>query len=472
VQEAKRVAKSTVIYLFGSVATKLISFLLLPVHTQYIAPAELGYYDLATTYILLISSVLFLDIWSGIMRFMFNHQKLEDRYSVIYSGLVLFFSSTALYALLFFGITLFFPVQYKVYVFLYGLIICVQNLYSYVSRALGYNVLFAASGALSTLINVGLNLLLLTVFHWDYRALYLSYISGILVQCLLLEGKVHLLTRFRRGMIQSSLVKQLFRFSLPLSVNSVCYWLLTGYNKVVISSMGTEFNGYFAVATKFSLVLNLLSSCFSMAWQELAFGKSGQDAGTAQFYSKATNLYVKFLFCGALGLIPLVNLAFPYLVDPQYQSALSIVPIYILATVAGILSTFLNSILTAYLKTTSIFYCTLFACLTNVATVHLLIGPLGVQAACISLLLGYLVGDGIGIYAIKKQIPFQFDTKCFLYMVPLLMGFIFVYNRYGAIANLFMTLLALGIAALLFRKYLAQIGRIFRRVRSSRKTNK
>ena len=48
-QEAKRVAKSTVIYLFGSVATKLISFLLLPVHTQYIAPAELGYYDLATT---------------------------------------------------------------------------------------------------------------------------------------------------------------------------------------------------------------------------------------------------------------------------------------------------------------------------------------------------------------------------------------------------------------------------------------
>ena len=88
------------------------------------------------------------------------------------------------------------------------------------------------------------------------------------------------------------------------------------------------------------------------------------------------------------------------------------------------------------------------------------------------MLLGYLVGDGIGIYAIKKQIPFQFDTKCFLYMVPLLVGFIFVYNRYGAIANLFMTLLALGIAALLFRKYLAQIGRIFRRVRSSRKTNK
>ena len=95
-----------------------------------------------------------------------------------------------------------------------------------------------------------------------------------------------------------------------------------------------------------------------------------------------------------------------------------------------------------------------------------------VLAMLLFVLLGYLVGDGIGIYAIKKQIPFQFDTKCFLYMVPLLVGFIFVYNRYGAIANLFMTLLALGIAALLFRKYLAQIGRIFRRVRSSRKTNK
>ncbi len=107
---------------------------------------------------------------------------------------------------------------------------------------------------------------------------------------------MHLLTRFRRGMIQSSLVKQLFRFSLPLSVNSVCYWLLTGYNKVVISSMGTEFNGYFAVATKFSLVLNLLSSCFSMAWQELAFGKSGQDAGTANSIPKPPTSTSSFCF--------------------------------------------------------------------------------------------------------------------------------------------------------------------------------
>ncbi len=91
--------------------------------------------------------------------------------------------------------------------------------------------------------------------------------------------------------------------------------------------------------------------------------------------------------------------------DPQYQSALSIVPIYILATVAGILSTFLNSILTAYLKTTSIFYCTLFACLTNVATVHLLIGPWAFRRPVSPLLLGYLVGDGIGIYAIKNKFP-------------------------------------------------------------------
>ena len=83
------------------------------------------------------------------------------------------------------------------------------------------------------------------------------------------------------------------------------------------------------------------------------------------------------------------------------------------------------------------------------------------------MLLGYLVGDGIGIYAIKKQIPFQFDTKCFLYMVPLLAGFIYIYNSYGPLVNAGMVLLAVIISLLLFRPYLWVL---WQQIRHRRKT--
>ena len=67
--------KSSGIYFFGNILTKLISFLLLPIYTKFINPTDYGTYDLMIAYITFFTSVLFLDIWSGIMRFMFDYDK-------------------------------------------------------------------------------------------------------------------------------------------------------------------------------------------------------------------------------------------------------------------------------------------------------------------------------------------------------------------------------------------------------------
>ena len=64
--------KTSGIYFIGTVLHKLITFFLLPIYTKYIDKADLGTYDLATAYINFLCSILFLDIWSGIMRFAFE----------------------------------------------------------------------------------------------------------------------------------------------------------------------------------------------------------------------------------------------------------------------------------------------------------------------------------------------------------------------------------------------------------------
>lgn len=417
--ELKRLIKTTGIYFLGTVGTKLISFLLLPLYTAYLLPSQYGQYDVNITYATLFSSICFLDIWTGIMKFFFEQKEDKQQKDVIYSGILIFSISTLIYVLLISGFERFIGIEYPLGVTAYGFFLCLQNLYGYLARANGQNMLFAVTGMISTACNAGLNILLLVVFGWDYQALYVSYAAGILIQCIILERKIQLFRQFKKEYINKCIIGHLLRFSLPLCINSLCYWLLTGYNRIIIEDkMSTVMNGYYAVAAKFGGILVLASSCFSMAWQELAYRKYGKDKDTGKFYTQATNLYLNVLFCGFFILLPVIYFIFPYLVDESYAQAKSMVPISMLATLAGILFTFLGNIISTYKKNNLIFISTLAACLSNITVLHLLIGKIGVEAANIALLLGYVVSDGIRIKIIAREIDYHLNWKMFRYLLP------------------------------------------------------
>ena len=111
--------KSSGIYFFGNILTKLISFLLLPIYTKFINPTDYGTYDLMIAYITFFTSVLFLDIWSGIMRFMFDYDKVEDKYKSIFTGSSIFIISTGLYSISIFIFSRFIKVDYIIYIYLW-----------------------------------------------------------------------------------------------------------------------------------------------------------------------------------------------------------------------------------------------------------------------------------------------------------------------------------------------------------------
>jgi len=54
--ELKKLTKGTLVYLFGTIGSKLVSFLLLPLYTKYLPPEAYGIYDVNITYATLFSS--------------------------------------------------------------------------------------------------------------------------------------------------------------------------------------------------------------------------------------------------------------------------------------------------------------------------------------------------------------------------------------------------------------------------------
>ncbi len=430
----KSIFRSTIIYFIGSVLSKIIVFFLLPIYTKYIPASDMGFYDSAIAVITFFSSVLFLDIGSGIMRFMFERQELTDKNFPIYSGMAIFLSSLALYIVISLVVGFTVTIEYFIWIVLYGFITCLHTVISYIARGWGYNNLYALSGVVGTVVTIASNLLFILVLEWDYKSLYISQCLGVLVSTLVLEIKCKVVLNFRKNYFDKKLFMEMLKFSLPLCINSVAFWLLNSANKVIVTYMlGSDQNGYLAVANKFTSVLYLVSSCFQLAWQELAYSKENKlEATTGEFYTKAFDLYIRVLIAGLLLLIPLINIGltiYPSFIDQSYSSAISLIPLALAGTIMSILNSFLGSIFGGLKKNSVIFASTLSGAVVNVGLiVGLIYLDVGVMASNIAFLCGFSVAVLIRTIILKKLINLRVKYWYFIVAILLYCGVATVYN--------------------------------------------
>lgn len=450
--------KSSGIYFVGSVLTKLISFILLPMYTSYINPTDYGTYDLYISYITFLCSVLFLDIWNGIMRFMFDYEG-DDKKKAINSGTGIFLISCLLYTIIIIIVNQFMHVEYVQYLFLYGLLMNLQILMGYIARGYGKNVLYAASGLVGSIITIIFNVVLLVVAKMDYSALYIASCIGYVVNILIIIIGLKMPDLFSLKHFDKKIFKELLLFSLPLCVNSVAYWFLTSYNKIALANqIGTSANGLYAIASRFGSMISLFTSCFQMAWQELAFSKTAaQDGDLGKFYSVAIDEFIKVLGVGLTMLVPMIYIIYPYMIADAYSEGKELVPFYLLATLLSTLSGFIGNIFGAIKNNKIIFVTTLTGSIVNVVSVHMLIPVIGAQAANIALILGFFINILIRLLILKKELSIKI-TKHYIVIIAILFGMSTVaYFRYGMLQNIVVFLICAIGALILLRDEIKEI---------------
>lgn len=433
---AKKFIKSSAIYFVGNVLTGLISFFLLPLYTAKIATGDMGYYNASINYLNILIPVVCLVIWAAIMRFMFDFDTQEGRYGAVYNGLHIFGYSAAVYTLLFVALTVFANVKCLWLIYFYGLFTMLQYIYAYSARGLGYNTIYAVSGLVGSIVNCTSNLIMILVLHMSLESLYIAMTLGLATQVILMESKVQLLRHARGFHADKTVVKNMISFSVPLALNSASFWFLSGYNSVAIThTLGLEANGLYAVAAKFTTALNLVSTCFTLAWQEMVFSMGNEKEDKSAFYTKASNYYILFLFSGLLVLVPFVKLIFSFMVNDSYAASFMLVPLYLFATIASIYSNFLDNIFSAEKNTRIVLYSTLTAAAVNVIVFHLLVWRIGPQAANVSLLAGFLVNIGMRLVILRKSVTIRLNYGVIIGGTLLFVGVFYVYAKMGMLAN-------------------------------------
>ena len=458
--EWKKFITTSGLYFLGNILPKSFSFLLLPIYTKYLNPSDYGYYDVVIAYLSIITSVLFLDIWNAVLRFMFQNRG-DAKYNPVYSGGVIFLASILVYSIVLLSIQYFIEIKYFVLVFINGLSLTIQSYYSSVARGLRRNKVFAFSGIISTLIAAISNLIMIVFMGMDYSALYLSSIISIAVQLLILELSVKLIKNYSADRIDSALMKQIFLFAAPLCLNSLSFWLLSSYNRVAVASyLNVYENGLFSIASKFSAILVMASMCFSMAWQETAFSKNGTSEEKGVFFSNALNLYIKFILISTLIILPTIWVIFPYFIDSNYGKAKSYIPLYLIGTMMSILSNFLGTIFGNIMKPKIVLISTLMGSVVSIASMHGLITVFGVNGANLSFILGFTVTVVTRVILLNKFITLKLNYRLVFLGTISVVCWVYLYHILNFTLAMLLILISFVLGLLVFKN---EINRLLNR---------
>jgi O-antigen/teichoic acid export membrane protein len=453
-----RFIKSSSIFFIGNMLSKVIVLFLLPLYTAYIKAEDYGYYDLSVTYITVITSILFFDVWSTIMRYMYDSHNSEYKYKVVLSGSGIFAASSFMYIVVGIIVSCLTDVQYLFLIFLYGITNNLMLMVTFVTRGFEKNTDFAISGIINTIMMATANIIMLVMFKMDFSSLYIAAILGFLCQISYLEWRIPMIRNIHFQLFDKQLTIDMLRYTLPLCLNSVAYWLLTSYNRIVISQvLSVSDNGIFAVGNKFSAMIALGTTCFTYAWQDISFARKIDDSANGVFYSKACELYLRFLCLGAVLAIPVIKIIFPLMIDETYWIAAALVPISLITAVVSAYSTFVGNIFYAIKNTRAIFISMIVSCTVNLLLCHLLIRAFGLNGANLSILISFMVNIFIRDRILSRQIQFKTNIMQ-VFLLSLWLGITSViYFQYGNIINILWFTACLIITLFVFKDYLTQI---------------
>lgn len=424
-QKNKALLMGTIIYAVGNLGTRFLSFLIVPLYTHFIAPSELGDYDLMTTTINLIAPFISFQITDAAYRWMVSDDSyIEPCISQIYRVLI---ANSILATICVLLVNYFVPIYYCPYFIAILILGRWQESLQKILRGLKRQKLFATAGIIYTALFVFLNLYKITIQHKGIVALLESSVIAPSVTILFMLIAEKRLRKFNIFDKNIKLLKQMFKYSIPLIPTTLNWWVMSASDRYIIRYfLGSTANGIYAVANKFPTILSTIFTMFITSWTDLVLSEQSQGEELEEYYSGIFRRFYKLAFGLAICLVPATKIACYLILDESYLSSMNYIPFLYLGSVFQAFSSFysigyLRDKSTAGAATTSV-----YGAIVNFCVNIILVRSIGLHAASISTFLGFLAMWLIRMIQTKKSLPISIDCVGFITRLLLAIGICFI----------------------------------------------
>lgn len=397
--KGKRFATDILVYFLGYVAPKVISFILVPIYTAYLTKAEYGANDYIHTVLQALTPIISLQIPGTIMRFVIKDEQFSKK-EVVSNGFLLVFAMGLLSTLATCAIYRIFDLQFPYFwlILAMGLTTVIYTMVAETARGLDFTKLYAAVGALNTLLYASLSILFIVVLHTSYDGLLWAATLANVISIFVLIIATKMYHYFSAKQINKSCTKGLMKYALPLIPNAVSWWALSMSDRIVIKGfLGLDDNGIYAVSSKLASIISICYHAFDKAWLVNAI-KEFDSPDKESFYSSLFDKLMSFMMIVCAGLLCINRVFMKIWVDAAfYEAWMYSIPL-ILSTAFYCFAQFYGVAYNCSKKTQHALYSTLLAAAVNLGISLLLVKSIGLYAMAYATLIAYIV-----LFIVRKK---------------------------------------------------------------------
>ncbi len=437
---AKYLFKNTAIFAIANIASKIITFFLLPLYTYVLLPEQFGVVDLLFTIATVIIPIISFNIIEAIIRFALDEN--ADNNKIMSIGICMIFSS----------IILALPVipvlnsmknyaEYSFYFYFYIICAAISDILLYNLKGQEKLKLFSLGNVLSTFFIAIFNILFLVVFKCGIKGYFLANISTRIIIAVysFFVGRIYMV--IKNFEIDKKLFKNMIKYSFFLIPNSFMWWIINASDRVMVSAyIGEGANGLYGISYKIPNLLTTFTTIFNQAWVFSAIDEK-DSTDKKEFTNKIfENLFFILIFTSLIILI-FLKFLFKILFEEKYFDAWLYVPILLVGYVFLTLATFLSSSYNVYKDSRGFLYSSTAGAIINVILNFIFIPKIGVIGAAISTTVSYI---GVFLYRLvdtRKYVIVNINLKLLMEVILLISSSVLIYLNdkifiFGTIINI------------------------------------
>src|SRR5438132_1403691 len=333
IERLKELVRHSAIYGLGSIVSRVLAVLLLPLYTRYLSPSDYGLIETLIALSAVLTALVAQGMKSAFFRFYFDSAELERRLVVVRTAFwYVLAASTAVLAA---GIALASPISWLLFG-THGHSDLVIAAFVGLWAALNYeqmtslfrveqrSVAFVTATLANVVITIAATVLLVVVFDKGPLGVLVGNLTGtLIVYAALLAYSRHALgLQFDR-----SLYRAMNRFGLPLVPSALALWLTNFSDRFFLVKLSDAHEvGLYSIAVRIASAIVLLLTAFRMAWP--AFAYSIEDDREARRTYSFVLTYMVFVCCWlALGLGLLAPWLLRLITTRPFYPAAGVVPL-------------------------------------------------------------------------------------------------------------------------------------------------
>ena len=390
----KRAAKHIAIYSVGTIIRQLASFIMLPIYTSYLSPADYGVVGLLVVMVSLFELLLGARFAAWVPKFYYETNDKITQSTVVSTALFITAASSIIATVIVAAAStpisslLFGSVKYSSYVAIYGVMLFTMAIESYGLTFLRLQerpYLFIANSIIKLVVQLSLNILF--VVHFD-MGVFGVVISGVISSSASAIFAAIYILHHTGFLLSGNLSVRLFKFCWPLWLGGLAGLYIGSSNRFFIRIFGDlDQVGLFELATKFSAMLAMLIwDPFSQWWQTERFKIYRTEDNGVTVFPVVFNGMSCIMLLAAAGIAIFSQPVILLMADASFHSAAGAVPILAFAVLVNNLTGFFFFSFLVTEKTIYITYIRYFSAAVITIFYFLLIPPLGYIGAAWALM--------------------------------------------------------------------------------------